>query len=59
MSQHVARLNGRSRIDCNVSFVNVANDPVFIDHEGGAISKALLFIKDTVVFDDCAFEVAE
>ena len=57
--EHVARLHNGGRIDGDVSFVNVLNDAFFIDQERGAISKALLFVKDTVSFDDCAFEIAE
>ena len=37
----------------------MTNDAFFIDQESGAISKALLFIKNAIVFDDGAFEVAE
>jgi hypothetical protein len=57
--QHVTRLDDRSRIDRDVSFVNVPDDAFFIDQEGGAISKALLFVEDTIVFHDSAFEIAE
>ena len=49
--EHVTRLHNGGWIDGDVSFVNVPNDAFFIDQEGGAISKALLFIKNTIVFD--------
>jgi len=59
MREHVARLDSGARIDGDVSFVNVPNDAFFIDHEGGAISKALLFVEDTIVFNNSAFEITE
>ena len=57
--EHVTRFGGARRIDCGVSFVNVTNDPFFIDHEGGAIAEALLLVEDTVSLDHSAFEIAE
>jgi hypothetical protein len=59
MLQHVARVDDSRRIDRDVSFVDVTNDAFFVDQESGAISKALLLIKNTVVIDDRAFKVAE
>ncbi len=59
MLKHVTCVDYGRRIDRDVSFVNVTNDAFFIDQESGAISKALLLIKNTIVFDDGAFEVAE
>lgn len=59
MREHVTRLDSGARVDGDVPFVNVSNDAFFIDHEGGAISKALLFVEDAIVFDDSAFEVTE
>jgi len=59
MREHVARFDSGRRIDCDVSFVNVLNDSFFIDHEGGAIAKALLLVKDTIVLDYSAFEITE
>ena len=46
-------------IDGDVSFVNVPDDAFFIDQEGGAISKALLLVEDTIILHDGAFEIAE
>ena len=57
--KHVTRVDDGGRIDRDVSFVNVTNDAFFVDQESGAISKALLLVKNAVVFDDGAFEVAE
>ena len=57
--EHVTRLDNRSWIDGNVAFVNVPDDAFFIDQEGCAISKALLLVKDTIVLDDGALEIAE
>lgn len=59
MREHVARLYNASGIDCYISFVDVPNDAFFIDHEGGPISKALLFVEDAVILDHGAFEIAE
>jgi len=59
MREHVTCFDSGARIDGDVSFVDVLNDAVFVDHEGGAVSKTLLFVEDTIVFDDGAFEVTE
>ena len=59
MLEHVTSFNNSSRIDRHVSFVNVPDDAFFVDQEGGAISEALLLIKDAVVFYHGAFEIAE
>ena len=59
MHEHVAGVCHAGWIDCGVSFVNVANDSIFIDHESRAISKALFFVKDAIVLDHSAFEIAE
>ena len=59
MLEYVTRLYHARRIDGDVSFVNVLNDAFFIDHEGGAIAKALLFVENAVILDDGAFEIAE
>ena len=57
--EHVARVHDAGRIDGDASFVNVPDDAFFVDQEGGAISEALLLIKDAVVFYHGAFEIAE
>ena len=59
MLEHVTGLDDSGRIDRHVSFVNVPDDAFFIDQEGGAISEALLFVEDAIVFNDGAFEIAE
>ena len=59
MLEHVTRVDNRGRIDCDVAFVDVLDDSLLIDHEGSAISEALFFVEDAVVFDDSAFEIAE
>ena len=35
------------------------DDSFFIDNEGGAIAKALLFVEDAVIFDNGTFEIAQ
>ena|SRR5215216_1608907 len=57
--KHVAGVSSAGGIDCGVSFVNVPNDALFIDHEGGAISEALLLVEDAISLNDSAFEIAE
>ena len=59
MLEHVTGVNHGGRIDCHVSFVDVPDDALFVDQEGGAISEALLLVEDSVIFDDSAFEIAE
>jgi hypothetical protein len=57
--EHVTRLHNGSWIDGDVSFVDVPDDAFLIDQERGAISEALLLVKDTISLDYCAFEIAE
>jgi hypothetical protein len=57
--QYVTGINNGGRIDRDVAFVDVLNDAFFVDHEGGPIAEALLFVEDTIIFDDGAFEIAE
>jgi hypothetical protein len=59
MLKHVTSVDYGRRIDRDVAFVDVTNDAFFVDQESGAISKALLLVKNAIVFDDGAFEVAE
>lgn len=59
MLEHVTRIDNSGRIDCGISFVDVAYDAFFIDQESGAISKALLFIEDTIILNYSAFEIAQ
>jgi len=57
--QNVTRVHHGRRIDRDVSFVDVSNDAFFIDQEGGAVAKALLFVEDAVILDHGAFEIAQ
>ena len=59
MLENVTRVHNRSRIDGDISFVDLLNDAFLVDEEGGAIAKALCFVEDAVVFNYCAFEIAE
>ncbi len=59
MRQHVACFRGAGRIDRHVTFVDVLNDPVFVDDKRCAITKALFFIKDSIVLHNSPFEIAE
>src|ERR1700674_4430497 len=55
----VAGILGGGWIDGDVPFVDVLNDPVFVDHKGRTIAIAAVFIEDAIVLDHCAFEIAE
>jgi len=59
MGKYVTRFHDTAWIDRDVSFVDVPNDAFFVDQESCAISEALFLIEDTIVFDDCAFEIAK
>jgi len=59
MRQNVAGVLCRCRIDGDVTFVDVLNNSVLVDDEGGAITEALVFIIDAVILHDCAFEIAQ
>jgi len=59
MLEHVTRVDHSRWIDRDVSFVDMLDDSFFIDHESRAISEALLFVKDTIVSNDSAFEITE
>ena len=58
MRQDIARVGRGRRIDRHVAFVDVLNDPLLVYDKGGAITIAALFIEDSVVPDNRAFEVA-
>ncbi len=59
MREHVTRFDSGGRIDRHVSFVDVLNNALLIDHESRAISESLLFVEDTIVLNNSAFEVTE
>jgi hypothetical protein len=59
MHQYIASFSYGSWIDRHISFVDVLNDPILIDDEGGSIAKALFFVEDPVILYDGAFEIAE
>lgn len=59
MLEHITCVYNGGRIDSDVSFVDFLDDAFFIDQERGAVSKALLLVKDTISLDNCAFEIAQ
>ena len=60
MSQNVASVLGTRGIDRFVAFLDVLNYSILVDHECGAVAKALIFPINAVVFHDAAlFEVTE
>jgi hypothetical protein len=56
--QDVAGLGSTVGIQGFPTFIDVLNDPILIDNEGGAIAEPLFFIKDSVVLHYRAFEIA-
>ena len=59
MLEHVARVDHSRGIDGNVTFVDVANDALFVNQESGPISETLLLVEHTIILNHSAFEIAE
>ena len=59
MRQHVACFGGGGWIDRDAAFVYVLDDALLVDDECGSIAEALFFVKDSVISDDCSFEITE
>jgi hypothetical protein len=59
VSQYIARFGGAGWIDGHGSFVDMANDALFIDYESSSISVALFLVEDSVVLNHSPFEVAQ
>jgi len=57
--QDVAGVFGAGRIDRLVAFLDVLNDPVFVDDERGAVAITPLFIEDAILLHDRSLEVAQ
>jgi hypothetical protein len=57
--QQVTRVFGARRIDGPVSFRDVLDDSVFVDHESSAIAVTTFFVVHAVVFYGCVLDVAE
>src|SRR5262245_15943989 len=57
--EYAARLESGCRVDRGVALFDVADNPLLVDHERGAIAEALGLIVDAVIFYECAFEIAE
>lgn len=58
MREYVARLGGAVGIDGFPAFVDVPDDAILVDDEGGPIPKPLIFVKDSIVLHYRSFEVA-
>jgi hypothetical protein len=54
-----ARLVRARRVNCRSTLFDVANNPVFVDNEGGAAADESLFVKNAVGFDYLTLDVAE
>src|ERR1051326_7307129 len=46
-------------IDSLITFFDVLNDSVFIDHEGRPVTESLVFIEDSIISHYRAFEITE
>ena len=59
MRKDVASIVRAGWIDRDIAFVDVLNNSVLVDHERRAISIALLFVEDAIIFHNGVFEIAE
>ena len=59
MSKNIARLSSAGWIDRHAPFVDVLNDPLFVDDERCSIAEALFFIKDSVILHHSSLEITE
>ena len=59
MRQYIAGVLDAGRIDRYITFVDVTDNAFLINQESRTISEALLFIEDSVIPYECAFEIAE
>src|SRR5262249_32166503 len=57
--QDVARIFSAGWVDGIVAFLDMLDNSVFVDHESSTIAVAPFFIKDAVVLDYRAFEIAQ
>ena len=57
--QHATRRARAGWIDRCFVHVDVLDDTLFVDHEGGAIRESLLFVENPITLGDGALEVAE
>jgi len=59
MRQDIASFRSGGWIDRDAPFIDVLNDPLFVDDERCSIAEALFFIKDSVVFHHRSLEITE
>lgn len=59
VSQHIASFGGACSIDGVFADIDELNDSFLVDDKRRPVTKSLFFIKDAVVFNDCALEVTE
>lgn len=58
MRQDVAGFGSATGVEGFLAFIDALNDPLLIDHEGGAIAEPLIFVKDSIVLHYSSFEIA-
>ena len=59
MRQYVAGFRGGGWIDRHAAFVNVLNDSLLVDDEGGSVAEALFLIKDSVILHHRSLKITE
>ena len=59
MRQDIAGFRSGGWIDRDAPFIDVLNDPLFVDDERCSIAEALFFIKDSVVLHHSSLEITE
>src|SRR5207249_1558368 len=57
--KHAARFISTAGVNRRVALFDVANDALLVNDESGAVSEALRFIENAVVFDHRALEITE
>ena len=59
MHKQVARVRGTCRIDRDVTFIDVPDNPFLVYHEGSTIAEPLLLIENPIVLNNCPFKVTK
>ena len=49
MLQHAASLARPCRVECVLALVDVLDDAILVDHEGGAVCKTVFLVQDAVL----------
>ena len=57
--KQTACLVSAGRVDCGVALLNVADDTFFVHDERGTSGESAFFVKDAVLLNHMAFEIAK